>query len=83
MQMRWSALGEHPGACLGAVVLAALHPGGCAASDVQASGCTDHDDCNPGYSCHRGDPLCVHAAAGALKRGGAGRIRRTSCYIEH
>jgi hypothetical protein len=62
-QTRWGALGAHletglrAAAGTAAVAGAVLLLGSCAASNVQASGCTDHDDCNPGYHCHMGECL--------------------------
>jgi hypothetical protein len=45
------------GVLVGAWVAAGLLLGSCASSNVQASGCVDHDECNPGYHCYEGE--CV------------------------
>lgn len=42
---------------MGALAAAGLLLGSCAANNIQASGCEDHDECNPGYHCYEGE--CV------------------------
>jgi len=52
-------------ALMGALAAAGLVLGSCATSSVRASGCQEHDECNPGYHCYEGECVAGDPDGGA------------------